>query len=166
MQWVVPGYLLSLAVFIPVSGWLGDRSDEAHLYDRAVPLTAASLACGLSWSIESLIAFRVLQGVGGGMLTPVGTAMIFRAFPRTSVPKGSYPQIPMVVAPASGRCWAATSRVNRRRWIFLINIPVGMLGSSSPACSSRKRAPAPVVSMCLAATPGSVWPLMYASLKR
>src|SRR5687767_4030039 len=69
VQWVVTGYLLSLAVFIPISGWLGDRFGTKRIFMLALFLfTAASFACGMAWSIESLIFFRVLQGVGGGIL--------------------------------------------------------------------------------------------------
>ena len=104
IQWVVTGYLLSLAVFIPVSGWLGDRFGTKRIFMTALfVFTAASFLCGLSWNIESLIAFRILQGIGGGMLTPVGTAMLFRAFPPHERAKGAAVlTIPMVVAPASG----------------------------------------------------------------
>src|SRR3972149_5723954 len=82
IEWVATAYLLSLAVFIPVSGWAGDRfgSKRPFMFARCV-FTLGSLLCIFAWNIESLIAFRVLQVVGGGMLTPVGTAMLFRAFP-------------------------------------------------------------------------------------
>ena len=78
VDWVVTGYLLSLAVFIPASGWIGDRfgSKRTFLFALAV-FTVGSLLCGLATSLSQLIAFRVLQGVGGGMMTPVGTAMLF-----------------------------------------------------------------------------------------
>src|SRR6266576_485504 len=81
LEWVITGYLLSLAIWIPASGWLGDRfgTKKVFLFAIAVFL-AGSLLCGLAWNINSLIGFRVLQGVGGGMITPVGTAMLFRAF--------------------------------------------------------------------------------------
>jgi EmrB/QacA subfamily drug resistance transporter len=131
VQWVVTGYLLSLAVFIPVSGWLGDRFGTKRIFMTALFLfTAASLGCGLSWSLESLITFRVLQGVGGGMLTPVGTAMLFRAFPPHERAKGAaILMIPMVVAPASGPVLGGyLVQYVDWRWIFLINIPVGALG--------------------------------------
>jgi len=131
VQWVVTGYLLSLAVFIPVSGWLGDRFGTKKIFMLALFLfTSASLLCGLAWSIESLIAFRVLQGVGGGMLTPVGTAMLFRAFPPHERAKGAaILMIPMVVAPASGPVLGGyLVEFHDWRWIFLINIPVGVLG--------------------------------------
>ncbi len=131
VQWVVTGYLLSLAVFIPVSGWLGDRFGTKRIFMTALFLfTSASLLCGLAWSIESLIAFRVLQGIGGGMLTPVGTAMLFRAFPPHERAKGaSILMIPMVVAPASGPVLGGyLVEYQDWSWIFFINIPVGALG--------------------------------------
>ncbi len=131
VQWVVTGYLLSLAVFIPVSGWLGDRFGTKRIFMTALFFfTAASLGCGLSWSLESLIAFRVLQGIGGGMLTPVGTAMLYRAFPPHERAKASaILMIPMVVAPASGPVLGGyLVEYVDWRMIFLINIPVGVLG--------------------------------------
>ena len=131
VQWVVTGYLLSLAVFIPISGWLGDRFGTKRIFMMALFFfTAASLGCGLSWNLESLIAFRVLQGVGGGMLTPVGTAMLYRAFPPNERAKASsILMIPMVVAPASGPVLGGyLVEYVDWRWIFLINIPVGALG--------------------------------------
>src|SRR5438045_2123099 len=74
IEWVVTGYLLSLAVFIPVSGWAGDTFGTKRTFLFALTVfTIASTCCALSWNVGSLITFRVLQGVGGGMLTPVGT---------------------------------------------------------------------------------------------
>lgn len=104
IEWVVTGYLLSLAVFIPVSGWAGDRfgTKRTFLFALAV-FVAGSGLCGLAWSTQSLIVFRVLQGIGGGMLTPVGTTMIFRAFPPSERARAaSLLTIPAVLAPASG----------------------------------------------------------------
>ena len=81
IQWVVTGYLLSLAVFIPVSGWAGDRLGTKRVFMFALSVfTLASLLCSLAWSIEALVAFRILQGVGGGMLSPV--AFAFEEFHR------------------------------------------------------------------------------------
>jgi len=131
IQWVVTGYLLSLAVFIPVSGWAGDRFGTKRIFMFALFLfTAGSLLCGLAWSIESLIAFRVLQGAAGGMLTPVGTAMLFRAFPPAERAIASAVlSIPIVVAPASGPVLGGyLVEYQSWRWIFLINIPVGITG--------------------------------------
>jgi EmrB/QacA subfamily drug resistance transporter len=131
IQWVVTGYLLSLAVFIPVSGWAGDRFGTKRIFMFALTLfTAGSLACGLAWSIESLIAFRLLQGAAGGMLTPVGTAMLFRAFPPAERALASAVlTIPIVVAPASGPVLGGyLVEYQSWRWIFLINIPIGIAG--------------------------------------
>jgi len=131
IQWVVTGYLLSLAVFIPVSGWAGDRFGTKRIFMIALlAFTSGSLLCGLAWDIESLVAFRVLQGAGGGILVPVGTAMLFRAFPPEERAKGAaILMIPMVVAPASGPVLGGyLVEYHDWRWIFMINIPVGALG--------------------------------------
>jgi len=131
IQWVVTGYLLSLAVFIPVSGWAGDRFGTKRIFMIALFLfTSASLLCGLAWNLESLIAFRVLQGAGGGILTPVGTAMLFRAFPPEERAKAAaILMIPMVVAPASGPVLGGyLVEYQDWRWIFFINIPIGIVG--------------------------------------
>jgi MFS family permease len=79
MEWVVIGYLLALAVWIPASGWIGDKMGTKKTFLFALFLfTAASALCGQSTSLGQLIVFRLLQGVGGGMLVPVGTAMLYR----------------------------------------------------------------------------------------
>ena len=75
-------YLVSLAVFIPASGWLGDRFGGKHVLLAAIVIfTVASALCGFAASMTQLVLFRILQGVGGGMLAPVGMAMLFRVFP-------------------------------------------------------------------------------------
>lgn len=85
IEWLVLGYLLSLAVWIPASGWIGDRYGAKRTFLFALLVfTGASVLCGTADTLGQMIAFRILQGVGGGMLTPVGTAMLFRAFPRKS----------------------------------------------------------------------------------
>src|SRR5437660_10505203 len=131
IEWVITGYLLSLAVFIPVSGWAGDRFGTKRTFMFALTaFTSASLLCGLAWNIESLIAFRVLQGVGGGMLTPVGTAMLFRAFPASERAQASVVIImPTVVAPALGPVLGGflVDYVSWH-WIFFINLPIGLAG--------------------------------------
>jgi len=131
IQWVVSAYLLSLAVFIPISGWAGDRFGTKRIFMIALFLfTSGSLACGLAWNIESLIAFRVLQGVGGGILTPVGTAMLYRAFPPHERAKATaILMIPTFVAVSSGPVVGGyLSEYQDWRWIFFINIPIGALG--------------------------------------
>ena len=141
IQWVVTGYLLSLAVFIPVSGWLGDRFGTKRIFMTALFIfTSASLLCGISWSIETLIAFRILQGIGGGMLTPVGTAMLFRAFPPHERAKGAaILTIPMVVAPASGPVLGGyLVEFHSWREIFFINVPVGVAAFAFAAIALRE----------------------------
>ena len=131
IQWVVTGYLLSLGVFIPVSGWAGDRFGTKRTFMFALfVFTLGSLLCGLARSIEALIAFRVLQGVGGGMLTPVGIAMLVRAFPPVErAQAAALIAIPTVVAPASGPVLGGyLVEYQSWHWIFFINIPIGITG--------------------------------------
>jgi EmrB/QacA subfamily drug resistance transporter len=131
IEWVVTGYLLSLAVWIPASGWIGDRFGTKRTYLFALGMfTVASALCGAAWSIESLIAFRVLQGVGGGMLTPVGTAMLFRAYPPAERARASSVlAVPTVLAPALGPIIGGLIVTHASwRWIFYANLPIGVLG--------------------------------------
>jgi len=104
IQWVITGYLLSLAVFIPVSGWAGDRFGTKRVFMFALAtFSAASLLCAFAQNVEMLVAFRVVQGVGGGMLSPVGFSMVWRAFPPEERSKAAgIMVVPASVAPASG----------------------------------------------------------------
>ncbi len=131
IEWVVTGYLLSLALWIPASGWLGDRFGTKRCFIFALfSFTLASGLCGAAWNIESLIAFRVLQGVGGGMLTPVGTAMLYRAFPPIERPKASsLLAMVTVLAPAIGPVLGGLLVEQASwRWIFYVNLPIGVIG--------------------------------------
>ena len=131
MSWVVTGYLLSLALWVPASGWLGDRFGTKRIFVFAlIMFTVASALCGAAWNIQSLIAFRVLQGVGGGMLTPVGTAMLYRAFPPEERARASsLLSMVTVTAPAIGPVLGGllVSRASWR-WIFYVNVPIGVFG--------------------------------------
>src|SRR5882724_918157 len=129
LEWVVTGYLISLAIWIPASGWISDRFGSKRTFAFAlVVFTAGSALCGVAWSAGSLIAFRVLQGVGGGMMTPVGTAMLFRAFPAAERARASaILTVPTAIAPALGPVlggWLVDSA--SWRWIFYVNVPVGI----------------------------------------
>jgi len=129
LEWVVTGYLLSLAVSIPASGWLGDRFGTKRVFLFALAMfTLGSALCGLSWNIGALIAFRVVQGVGGGMLVPVGTAMLFRAYPPDERARASsILSIPSVLAPALGPVFGVIITTHTSwRYIFLINLPIGV----------------------------------------
>ncbi len=129
-EWVVIGYTLSLAVVIPASGWLSDRIGTKRVFLFAFAMfIGASALCGAAQSIEQLIAFRVLQGVGGGMLTPVGLAMMFRVFPPAERARVStLMMIPTLAAPALGPVIGGFLITNAGwRWIFYVNVPVGVV---------------------------------------
>ena len=131
IEWVVIGYLLSIAVWIPSSGWIGDRIGTKRTFLFALFMfTTASILCGQAQSIGELIAFRILQGVGGGMLTPVGTAMLFRAFPQEERARASTVLIiPTVIAPALGPIIGGLLIDHLSwRWIFYVNVPMGLFG--------------------------------------
>ncbi len=141
IEWVVTGYLLSLAVFIPISGWAGDRFGTKRTFMFALTMfTLGSALCVASWNIHSLIAFRVFQGMGGGMLTPVGMAMLFRAFPPAErAQAGAVLAIPMIVAPASGPVLGGyLVEYQSWHWIFAINIPIGIVALLTTALLLRE----------------------------
>jgi EmrB/QacA subfamily drug resistance transporter len=130
IQWVVTGYMLSLAAVIPVTGWASRRFGAKRIFLVSLVLfTVGSLLCGLATSATELIAFRVLQGVGGGMIMPVGTAILFRAYPPAERAKAAvFFAIPTLIAPMLGPVFGGWLVDNASwRWIFYINIPVGLI---------------------------------------
>jgi EmrB/QacA subfamily drug resistance transporter len=126
---VIIGYLVSLAVFIPTSGWLGDRFGTKRIFLIALLIfTGASALCGMAQSLEQLVAFRVLQGAGGGLLTPVGMAMLYRTFPpKERVAVGRILMFALIIGPASGPILGGylIERLSWR-WCFYVNLPVGV----------------------------------------
>ena len=131
VEWTITGYLLSLAVVIPAAGFLSDRFGTKRIFLTAMGIfVIASALCGLAQSIEQLIAFRFLQGIGGGMMTPVGTAMLSREFPGTERAKASaIISVPVVLAPTVGPVLGGyLVEYVSWRWIFYVNLPVGIAG--------------------------------------
>src|SRR5579884_2254921 len=126
---VVIGFLVSLAVFIPTSGWLGDRFGAKRvLLGAIVVFTASSALCGLAGSLPELVVFRVIQGAGGGLMTPVGMAMLWRTFPPAErVRASSIIIIPTAFAPALGPVLGGVFVTELSwRWVFYVNVPVGV----------------------------------------
>jgi EmrB/QacA subfamily drug resistance transporter len=122
-------FLVSLAVFIPASGWLGDRfGGKRVMLTAIVVFTVASALCGIASSLDQLVAFRVLQGIGGGMLAPVGMTMLFRAFPpRERIRASAILTVPTTLAPALGPVVGGLLVTSLSwRWVFYVNVPIGI----------------------------------------
>ena len=129
VQWVATGYTLALATVIPLTGWAADRFGTKRLYMLSVVLfVAGSALSAAAWSAGSLIAFRVLQGLGGGMLMPLGMTILTRAAGPHRVGRiMGVIGIPMLLGPIAGPIlggWLVDDF--SWRWIFLINLPVGI----------------------------------------
>jgi EmrB/QacA subfamily drug resistance transporter len=123
------GFLVSLAVFIPASGWLGDRFGTKRVLLAAIVIfTVASGLCGIAQSLTQLVIFRILQGVGGGMLTPVGMAMLYRTFPPEERVRASrILTVPTAFAPALGPVLGGLLITDLSwRWVFWVNLPIGL----------------------------------------
>ncbi|UYU31900.1 multidrug transporter subunit MdtD [Siccibacter colletis] len=131
MQSAIISYTLTVAMLIPVSGWLADRFGTRKVFMTAVSLfTLGSLACALSSSLGELVVFRIIQGIGGAMMMPVARLALLRAYPRSELlPVLNFVTMPGLVGPILGPMlggvlvtWASW------HWIFLINIPIGVAG--------------------------------------
>ncbi|CAH8768819.1 DHA2 family efflux MFS transporter permease subunit [Paenibacillus dendritiformis] len=123
------GYLVSLAVVLPAAGWLGDKWGTKRAFLLALALfTVASALCGFASSLTALTIFRVVQGIGGGLLTPIGMAMLFRMFPPQERAKVSRALIlPIAVAPAVGPILSGLLIEHLSwRWIFYVHLPIGI----------------------------------------
>jgi EmrB/QacA subfamily drug resistance transporter len=128
IQWVLTGYMLAFATVIPVTGWAAERFGAKRVWLTALLLfLAGSLLAGAAWSIGSLIVFRVLQGLGAGMILPVGQLILARAAgPRRMGRVMSMIGVPMLLAPVFGPVLGgAIIDAASWRWIFFLNLPIG-----------------------------------------
>mgnify|MGYP003574900179 CR=1 FL=1 len=131
MQQVIIGYALTLAIFIPASGWLTDRFGIRRIYLTAIIVfTLSSLLCALAPNLNWLIVARILQGAGGSMLLPVGRLAVLRAFPGNQyLPALSFVTMPALIGPLIGPTLGGWIVEHWSwHWIFLINIPIGIIG--------------------------------------
>lgn len=131
MKAVLATYTLSLAVFIPVSGWMANRFGTRRVFAVAIGLfTAGSLLCGLARNLHLLVAFRVLQGCGGAMMVPVGRLTLVRAFGKSELVRAmSFVAVPSLLGPLLGPL-AGGLITGLAHWsvIFFINVPIGIAG--------------------------------------
>lgn len=130
VQWVSTGYLLALAMVIPLTGWAMERFGAKRMWIISLVLfLAGSALCGASWSVQSLIVFRVLQGIGGGMIMPIGQSILATAAgPQRMGRVMSLLGVPMLLGPVLGPVLGGliVDTVSWR-WIFYVNIPIGIV---------------------------------------
>src|SRR6266498_2891337 len=130
IQWVITGYVLALAAVIPITGWAADRFGGKRVWLASLVLfVGGSLLCGLAWNAGSLIFFRVLQGLGGGMVAPAGMTLVAQAAgPQRMGRAMSIVGVPMMLGPVIGPVLGGVlvSSVSWQ-WIFYINLPIGVI---------------------------------------
>src|SRR5438876_10989349 len=124
-------YLLSLAVFIPISGWTADRFGARRVFSAAIIVfTLGSIGCGLADSLPMLVLARIVQGMGGAMMVPVGRLVLLRTVPKSELVRAlSYVSVPALIGPVIGPPLGGfIVTYSSWRWIFFVNIPIGVLG--------------------------------------
>jgi len=131
MKSVLASYTLSLAVFIPISGWMADRFGTRRVFASAIAVfSLGSLLCGISTNIDMLVACRVVQGIGGAMMVPVGRMTMVRTFPKSELIRAmSFVSIPSLIGPMLGPVVGGLI-VHYLHWsiVFFVNLPVGLVG--------------------------------------
>ncbi|WP_218005119.1 DHA2 family efflux MFS transporter permease subunit [Actinomadura macra] len=146
IQWVATGYTLALATVIPITGWASARFGTKRLYMISIALfVVGSMLAGLAWSAESLIAFRVLQGLGGGMIMPAGMTILTQAAgPQRVGQVMSIVGVPMLLGPILGPIMGGylVDDVSWR-WIFFINLPIGIVALIMAAKILKRDTPKP-----------------------
>ncbi len=131
LKLALTSYVVGLGVFIPVCGWVADRFGSRSVFQTAIGVfMLGSLLCAVSSTLFEFVAARFLQGVGGAMMVPVGRIIIFRAVPRAELVKAiSYLTLPALFGPIIGPPLGGfITTYFHWRWIFVINIPVSLLG--------------------------------------
>ncbi|WP_341280673.1 MDR family MFS transporter [Paenibacillus sp. FSL H8-0537] len=149
IQWTITGYTLALSAVIPLAGWMTDKFGAKRIFLITIALfTLGSILCALAQTPEQLVLFRIIQGVGGGMVSPIGMAMIFKMAPPNK--RGAVMGmlgIPMLLAPAIGPILSGwLIGFASWHWIFLINLPIGIaaliVGNKFLPNLERQKAPA------------------------
>lgn len=163
IQWVITGYMLAMGTVIPLTGWAVDRFGGRRVWMTSIVLfVLGSALSGAAWNIESLIVFRVVQGLGGGMLMPTGMAILtMAAGPRRMGRIMSIVGVPMLLGPVLGPVlggWLVQDV--DWRWIFFVNLPVGALAFALawwkvPHDHGEHTAPGSTCAGCSCCRPGS-----------
>ena len=157
MKSVLASYTLSLAVFIPISGWMADRYGTRRVFSSAIGIFAlGSLLCGLSTNIHELVACRILQGCGGAMMVPVGRLTMVRTFAKSELIRAmSFVAIPGLIGPMLGPITGGLI-VGYLHWrfIFFVNVPIGLVGlylvyRHLPDYREEHTNPLDIVGLCL-----------------
>ncbi|HVY13378.1 MAG TPA: MFS transporter, partial [Alphaproteobacteria bacterium] len=131
LNFAITSYLFSLAVFIPLSGWMADRFGARTVFRAAIGVfTLSSIACGLSQTLWQLVAARLVQGLGGAMMVPVGRLVLLRTVPKNQLVSAmAWLTIPALVGPVLGPPLGGfIVTYSTWHWIFFINVPIGILG--------------------------------------
>ena len=131
LKLALTAYLLSLAIFIPASGWTADRFGARKVFRAAILVFAAgSILCGLSSTLPQFVAARMVQGLGGAMMTPVGRLVLLRSVPRSEIVRAlAWLTVPALIGPVIGPPLGGfITTYFHWRWIFWINIPISVLG--------------------------------------
>ena len=131
LKLALTSYMLTLAVFIPASGWVADRFGARTVFCIAIVIfTIGSILCGASTSLGTLIAARVFQGLGGAMMVPVGRLVLLRSVPKSDLVNAmAYLTVPALIGPVAGPPLGGfITTYFHWRWIFWINVPIGVIG--------------------------------------
>ena len=131
LKLALTSYMLTLAVFIPASGWVADRFGARTVFCSAIVVfTLGSILCGASNSLATLIAARVFQGLGGAMMVPVGRLVLLRSVEKSDLVNAlAYLTVPALIGPVAGPPLGGfITTYFHWRWIFWINVPIGVLG--------------------------------------